>query len=73
MPPSTWRDLVKNDFEKSIIKKFPEIGKIKNTLYETGAIYSSMSGSGSTVYGIYPGEPVIADELKKYVIFNGKL
>ena len=50
---STWQATVKNDFEHSVFKQFPEIEAIKNKLYEAGAIYSSMSGSGSAVFGIF--------------------
>jgi 4-diphosphocytidyl-2-C-methyl-D-erythritol kinase len=46
---------------------------IKQALYDSGAVYSSMSGSGSTVYGIYAEKPVIPGRLKKYMIYNGEL
>lgn len=52
-PIHNWKDLVKNDFEPSVFNKFPEIKKIKDELYASGAVYASMSGSGSTVYGIF--------------------
>ncbi len=48
---------LKNDFEESIFKKFPEIASIKSKLYEAGAMYASMSGSGSAVYGIFNSAP----------------
>lgn len=70
---SVWKDLMINDFEKTIFAKFPVIGSLKARLYQSGALYSSMSGSGSTVYGIYRDEPKIPDDLKKYVIFMGEL
>ena len=57
-PLSEWRGLIKNDFEKSVFSKYPEIEKIKNNLYEMGAVYASMSGSGSSVYGIFDSVPV---------------
>ena len=60
---STWQGTVKNDFELSVFKQFPEIEAIKNKLYEAGAIYSSMSGSGSAVYGIFSKE-VVLDKIK---------
>ncbi|MES2873675.1 MAG: 4-(cytidine 5'-diphospho)-2-C-methyl-D-erythritol kinase [Bacteroidota bacterium] len=50
---SAWRSSVTNDFEPCMIKQYPEIGKIKEALYLEGAIYASMSGSGSSVYGIF--------------------
>jgi 4-diphosphocytidyl-2-C-methyl-D-erythritol kinase len=48
-----WKDTLTNDFEKVIFKKFPEIKSIKDHLYGSGAVYASMSGSGSAVYGIF--------------------
>ena len=48
-----WRGLLKNDFEPSVFRKHPQIAAIKETLYDMGAIYASMSGSGSAVYGIF--------------------
>ena len=55
-PVEEWKHLMTNDFEKSVFSKFPEIGNIKQQLYDAGAIYASMSGSGSSVYGIFAPE-----------------
>jgi 4-diphosphocytidyl-2-C-methyl-D-erythritol kinase len=52
-PIEKWKDNLSNNFELSVFKKFPEIVKIKQELYNQGAIYASMSGSGSSVYGIF--------------------
>lgn len=52
-PISEWKDTIVNDFEASISERFPQIANLKSTLYATGALYASMSGSGSSVYGIY--------------------
>jgi len=52
-PVTEWRDLIKNDFEKTIFKHYPEIAAIKQKLYDLGAVYASMSGSGSSVFGIF--------------------
>ncbi len=52
-PIAEWKNFIKNDFESSIFPQYPEIEKIKTTLYENGALYASMSGSGSSVYGIF--------------------
>ncbi|MEI6019552.1 MAG: 4-(cytidine 5'-diphospho)-2-C-methyl-D-erythritol kinase [Bacteroidota bacterium] len=54
-----WKQHLKNDFEKSIFKKYPQIEKIKNQLYADGAIYASLSGSGSAVYGIFESAPAL--------------
>lgn len=48
-----WKGSITNDFEPGIISQYPEIGLIKESLYLSGAIYASMSGSGSSVYGIF--------------------
>lgn len=53
LPIESWRDNVVNDFEPSVFAKYPEIAAIKDLLYDMGAIYASMSGSGSSVYGIF--------------------
>lgn len=53
MPVETWRATMKNDFEESVFQKYPEIAAIKDKLYDMGAIYASMSGSGSSVFGIF--------------------
>ncbi len=52
-PIETWKDCIKNDFEESVFTKYPEIAAIKAKMYDMGAVYASMSGSGSSVYGIF--------------------
>jgi len=52
-PIETWKEELKNDFEEPVFSKYPEIKKIKDDLYTAEAIYSSMSGSGSAVYGVF--------------------
>jgi len=52
-PVDTWKDRVNNDFEKSVFEMHPAVGEVKDFLYQQGAIYASMSGSGSTVFGIF--------------------
>lgn len=54
MPVDQWRDTLVNDFEHTVFPLFPEIATIRDLLYDAGAIYSSMSGSGSSVFGIFP-------------------
>jgi 4-diphosphocytidyl-2-C-methyl-D-erythritol kinase len=48
-----WKTLLHNDFEASVFISHPEIASIKETLYDMGAIYASMSGSGSSLFGIF--------------------
>lgn len=50
----TWDGLVVNDFELSVFEKHPELREIKEDFYRKGALYASMSGSGSAVFGIFP-------------------
>ena len=52
-PVSNWKNILVNDFEQPVFVKYPAIKSIKEQLYKYGAIYASMSGSGSTVYGIF--------------------
>lgn len=52
-PVETWREKLVNDFELSVFKLHPEIGRIKERLYDLGAVYSAMSGSGSAVFGLF--------------------
>jgi 4-diphosphocytidyl-2-C-methyl-D-erythritol kinase len=53
LPVGEWKTCMKNDFEAGVFEQYPEIGAIKRKLYERGAIYASMSGSGSSVFGIF--------------------
>lgn len=65
VPIEKWKNLVTNDFEKVVFKAHPEIEAIKSELYSMGAIYSSMSGSGSTVFGIFKKKPELPISFKK--------
>lgn len=58
-PVSAWKGQLKNDFEESVAVQYPEIKKIKQELYDAGALYASMSGSGSTVYGIFQKDKTV--------------
>ena len=53
-PIQTWKQNISNDFEIPVFNKYPAIREIKETLYKQGAGYAAMSGSGSTVYGLFP-------------------
>ncbi len=52
-PVEQWRGVLLNDFEQSVFALHPEIGRVKEQLYELGAVYSAMSGSGSAVFGLF--------------------
>lgn len=62
-PLRTWKKAVVNDFEGSVFRRFPEIAAIKDRLYDLGAEYASMSGSGSSVFGIFASPLENVDEI----------
>lgn len=63
-PIEEWNPAIKNDFEESVFKNHPSIRGVKAVLYESGALYASMSGSGASVYGIFK-DPVELSGLEK--------
>lgn len=66
-PVWTWREDLRNDFEDSVFRKLPILNDIKERLYEKGALYAAMSGSGSTVFGIFEQRPIFTEtEYAKY-------
>lgn len=62
LPVKEWRDTLHNSFEPSVLTKLPRVSEIKGRLYDLGAVYASMSGSGSAVYGLFEGD-ILADAL----------
>ena len=56
-PIETWKDELVNDFEHSVFALHPEIGKLKEIMYDQGAVYAAMSGSGSSVFGLFRDTP----------------
>jgi 4-diphosphocytidyl-2-C-methyl-D-erythritol kinase len=71
-PIETWKIDLANDFEIFIFDKYPIVSKTKQDLYDCGALYACMSGSGSAVFGMFDKEPVI-NELSKFPHWIGKL
>lgn len=71
-PMTTWKDELENDFERSIFSKYPEVQKTKQLLYDQGAIYASMSGSGSAVFGIFNALPDMK-QFNFHSYWSGKL
>jgi 4-diphosphocytidyl-2-C-methyl-D-erythritol kinase len=53
LPPHSWRNKVENDFEATVFAKYPQLEQYKMQLYEQGAVYASMSGSGSAMFGVF--------------------
>lgn len=65
VPPEEWKQAgIKNDFEETVFSHHPLIAEIKSTLYDMGAEYASMSGSGASVFGIF-GRDILAEDIEK--------
>ncbi|MBE0663018.1 MAG: 4-(cytidine 5'-diphospho)-2-C-methyl-D-erythritol kinase [Bacteroidales bacterium] len=72
-PVSEWKNILLNAFEKPVFERHPEAKKIKDRLYEIGALYASMSGSGSAIFGLFDHEPEIIGFPDGYFQWIGKL
>lgn len=73
MPLSEWRNHLVNDFEKSVFAIHPSLAHIKEQLYQSGAIYASMSGSGSSLYGIFDSSTPIDIDLPHCFVWQGEM
>lgn len=72
-PVSEWKGKLLNDFEVPVFRKYPELQQIKEQLYDAGAVYAAMTGTGSTVYGIFhnskkTGNLKLNDSYKVYTV-----
>lgn len=56
LPIGMWRDKLVNDFEKGVFALHPQLGDLKKSMYDSGAVYASMSGSGSAIYAIFEND-----------------
>lgn len=65
LPVEEWKYKVKNDFEATVFSRHPQLGELKRQLYDSGAIYASMSGSGSAIYGIYADSDIANQERER--------
>lgn len=72
-PISKWKGSIQNDFEERLLISYPKIADLKSQLYDEGAIYASMTGSGSTVYGIFEKEVDIESKFKGLSMWQGSL
>jgi 4-diphosphocytidyl-2-C-methyl-D-erythritol kinase len=71
LPINKWREYIKNDFESVIFPRFPLLEEIKSRLLKEGALYASMSGTGSAVYGIFERESLLPTwDSQKYLVFE---
>lgn len=73
LPVYEWKKLMANDFEPSVFPKFPVIATIKEALYETGAVYASMSGSGSSVFGLFKETTSLKQQFPDCFVWEGAL
>ncbi len=75
-PIEEWKEWMFNDFEVSVFTKYPDIRMIKEVLYCNGALYASMSGSGSSVFGIFKEDPTFLlteEKFRHCFIWSGRL
>ncbi len=72
-PVDSWKNLLINDFEKVIFPAHPRLRSIKDEFYDKGAIYASMSGSGSAVYGLFKEIPKLKDQFTGCTFWQGKI
>jgi 4-diphosphocytidyl-2-C-methyl-D-erythritol kinase len=70
---SRWKSELVNDFEPSIFRNHPEIAGIKEKMYDAGAFYAAMSGSGSSVFGLFEQKPSGMSWKPEYFVFEGEL
>lgn len=73
IPIEKWKMYVKNDFESSVFQRYPLLEKIKNSLYDEGALYASMSGSGSALFGLFDKKVKLSKDLEEYLLWEGVL
>ena len=69
-PVDQWKYLIMNDFENPVFRKYPLLAGIKKELYSMGAVYASMTGSGSAIYGLFRSEIIIPQQFSNYFIFR---
>lgn len=69
LPVKEWKNVLHNDFEKTVFSLYPEIEEIKYAMYRHGAVYAAMSGSGSAVYGLFTENPEKMD-FPAYTVFS---
>jgi len=71
LPIPEWRYQVKNDFESSVFEQYPKLKAVKSALYEQGALYASMSGSGSAIFGIFEKEMIPPEGVMDGMCWSG--
>lgn len=75
-PVESWKDTLHNDFEEGVFTMYPQIGRVKQQLYDIGATYAAMSGSGSAVFGLFrkpQSDNLLRSVFKENFIWQGVL
>lgn len=73
LPIAEWNKLIFNHFEKGLFSRLPVLQELKEELYEVGASYASLSGSGSALYGLFIKKPSLSPILQKQLLWQGVL
>jgi 4-diphosphocytidyl-2-C-methyl-D-erythritol kinase len=70
---SRWKEELINDFEPSVFQAHPELAALKSSLYQAGAYYAAMSGSGSSIFGLFDQKPTLPNWPATYFVFESLL
>ena len=70
---SRWKEELVNDFEPSAFQAHPELAALKSSLYQAGAYYAAMSGSGSSIFGLFDQKPTLPNWPTSYFVFESLL
>ena len=73
LPIDSWPNILVNEFENGVFEVHPQLAQIKSELYEMGASYASMSGSGSTMFGLFKTEPELEGTFNDLFVFKTAL
>ena len=72
LPVNTWKEYIRNDFEATVFQKYPSLTLLKQQLYERGAEFVSMSGSGSAIYGLFKKDREINLDFPDCCVWQGE-
>lgn len=73
LPLKEWQNKISNHFEKGVCNRYPLLQQLKVALYDSGAIYASLSGSGSALYGIFQTKPQLPEKIAQNILWQGVL